>query len=51
MKKGAERQTIHSDVEFDADAKQIFTTFVALQDVETSMGPTQVLPPPPPPYY
>ncbi|KAK3270013.1 hypothetical protein CYMTET_21569 [Cymbomonas tetramitiformis] len=39
---GAERQNIHSDVEFDAEASKIYTTFVALQQVDARMGPTQV---------
>eukprot|EP00928_Gymnodinium_smaydae_P078945 TRINITY_DN62998_c0_g1_i1.p1 TRINITY_DN62998_c0_g1~~TRINITY_DN62998_c0_g1_i1.p1 ORF type:complete len:303 (+),score=48.49 TRINITY_DN62998_c0_g1_i1:44-910(+) len=39
---GAPMQDIHADVNFDSDARQIFTSFVALQDVTEQMGPTQV---------
>eukprot|EP00039_Didymoeca_costata_P012864 m.187407 g.187407 ORF g.187407 m.187407 type:complete len:723 (-) comp15608_c0_seq2:5437-7605(-) len=39
---GAPRQVIHSDVEFDADARKVFTTFVALQDITADMGPTEI---------
>uniref|UniRef100_A0A7S2TLU8 Phytanoyl-CoA dioxygenase n=1 Tax=Lotharella oceanica TaxID=641309 RepID=A0A7S2TLU8_9EUKA len=41
---GAEAQDIHSDVEFDGDARCVFTTFVALQDISEDMGPTNIWP-------
>jgi hypothetical protein len=40
----AQRQTIHSDVEFSPTSRRIFTTFVALQDVTDDMGPTEIWP-------
>jgi hypothetical protein len=33
-----------SDVEFDAKTDEVFTTFVALQDIEPAMGPTLIWP-------
>ena len=41
---GAERQTVHADVEFCSTARRIWTTFIALQDVTADMGPTLVWP-------
>jgi ectoine hydroxylase-related dioxygenase (phytanoyl-CoA dioxygenase family) len=41
---GANRQTIHSDVTFDIDARRVYTTFVALQAVSSRMGPTLIWP-------
>merc|ERR1712061_813804 len=39
---GAERQPLHSDTQ--CPAKALVTSFLALQDVEASMGPTVVCP-------
>eukprot|EP01126_Amoeba_proteus_P050145 TRINITY_DN5900_c0_g1_i2.p1 TRINITY_DN5900_c0_g1~~TRINITY_DN5900_c0_g1_i2.p1 ORF type:complete len:242 (+),score=39.09 TRINITY_DN5900_c0_g1_i2:46-771(+) len=39
---GAEQQAIHSDVEFDSEARRIYTTFVALQDITPEMGGTLI---------
>lgn len=41
---GSERQDIHSDVVFENDSAKIYTTFVALQDVDETMGPTWIWP-------
>lgn len=41
---GAERQVIHSDVTFSDEVAQILTTWVALQDVDETMGPTWIWP-------
>ena len=48
---GADSQTIHADVDFDADARQIFTTFVAVQSIDAAMGPTSVWPGTHTPYW
>lgn len=39
-----QRQTIHSDVEFAINSRRIFTTFVALQNIDEDMGPTEIWP-------
>eukprot|EP00040_Diaphanoeca_grandis_P015018 m.76395 g.76395 ORF g.76395 m.76395 type:complete len:355 (+) comp24891_c1_seq6:199-1263(+) len=41
---GAQRQTIHSDIDFDADSRRIYTSFMALQDITPEMGPTMIWP-------
>jgi hypothetical protein len=41
---GSEQQAIHSDVTYDADAREVFTTFVALQPITPQMGPTEIWP-------
>jgi len=41
---GAQSQIIHADVDFCGTARKIFTTFVALQAVDESMGPTEIWP-------
>lgn len=41
---GADRQTIHADVDFDPNARRVYTSFVALQDIGPTMGPTQIWP-------
>ncbi|KAJ1639586.1 hypothetical protein T492DRAFT_557816, partial [Pavlovales sp. CCMP2436] len=39
---GASQQSIHADVKFASNARRIYTTFVALQDVPMEMGPTLI---------
>lgn len=41
---GAQSQIIHADVDFCGTARKIYTTFVALQDIDESMGPTEIWP-------
>lgn len=48
---GAEQQTIHSDVDYDGDARRVYTSFVALQDVTLEMGPTCIWPATHTPYF
>lgn len=40
---GSDRQCIHSDIPFHNDP-QIYSAFVALQDITVDMGPTEFLP-------
>lgn len=41
---GSDRQDIHSDVVYENESARIYTTFVALQDIDDTMGPTWIWP-------
>ena len=37
---GAACQEFHTDVIYDQESSRVFTTFLALQDISSEMGPT-----------